>query len=382
MQGYDAADRRTILLVDDTPTNLVVLNAVLKDHYRLRIATNGLLALQLAELSPLPSLILLDVMMPDLDGIEVCRRLKANPLTREIPVIFLTAKTQENDEIIGFQAGAVDYMHKPLIPGLVLTRVRNHLEIQDLKNVIREQNLNLEARVKQRTEELLHMQDAMILAMGVMAELRDEETGLHLKRTQEYVHLLASFVANHPRFAAELSSSNIEWMAKSAPLHDIGKVGIPDAILHKPAKLTDEEFAIMKNHPTYGRNIIVEVEKMLGEESAFLRYAREIAYGHQEKWNGTGYPLGAKGDAIPLSARLMALADVYDALRSRRVYKPPFSHEKSMNIIIEGRGLHFDPDLVDGFIAIADQFAAIAEQYADQDDDELNVMQYATARPD
>ncbi|WP_297577164.1 HD domain-containing phosphohydrolase [uncultured Deefgea sp.] len=368
------ADRRIILLVDDTPNNLTVLNAILKDQYKVRIANNGEQALRLAERLPLPDLILLDVMMPGMDGFEVCRNLKNNTLTTDIPVIFLTAKTQEIDEINGFNVGAADYLHKPLSPAIVLIRVRNILLMQDLKNSIREHNLLLEDRVAQRTQELYKMQDAIIMAMGVMAELRDEETGLHLKRTQEYVRLLANTVMNYPRFIDELDSTSIEWMVKSAPLHDIGKVGIPDAILHKPARLTPEEFTIMKNHPAYGRNIILEVERMLGGESLFLRYAREIAYGHQEKWDGSGYPLGAKGDEIPVSARLMAIADVYDALRSRRVYKPPFSHEMAMNIIIEGRGKHFDPDLVDAFQVCADRFAQIAEEYADPNDEDINDM--------
>ncbi|MCB5195444.1 HD-GYP domain-containing protein [Deefgea salmonis] len=367
-------DRRTILLVDDTPNNLTVLNAILKDQYKVRIANNGEQALRLAERLPLPDLILLDVMMPGMDGFEVCRNLKKNTITADIPVIFLTAKTQEIDEINGFNVGAADYLHKPLSPAIVLIRVRNILLMQDLKNSIREHNLLLEDRVAQRTQELYKMQDAIIMAMGVMAELRDEETGLHLKRTQEYVRLLANTVMNYPRFIDELDSTSIEWMVKSAPLHDIGKVGIPDAILHKPARLTPEEFIIMKNHPAYGRNIILEVERMLGGESLFLRYAREIAYGHQEKWDGSGYPLGAKGDEIPVSARLMAIADVYDALRSRRVYKPPFSHEMAMNIMIEGRGKHFDPDLVDAFQIVATQFAAIAEEYADPLDEDINDM--------
>ncbi|STQ89617.1 response regulator [Iodobacter fluviatilis] len=363
--------RRTILLVDDTPANLAVLNDCLKDTYKLRIANNGEQALILAERDPVPDLVLLDVMMPNMDGIEVCQRLKAKNKTNDIPVIFLTAKTQEADEINGFNAGAVDYIHKPLNPAIVQARVKNHITIQDLKNSIRLYNQTLEERVEQRTQELLKIQDATILAMGVMAELRDEETGLHLKRTQEYLRCLAGAVADHPRFIHQLDPENIAGMAKSAPLHDIGKVGVPDAILHKPAKLTDEEFTIMKNHPTYGRNIIREVERMLGEESVFLRYAREIAYGHQEKWDGSGYPQGAKGDEIPLSARLMAVADVYDALVSKRVYKEAFSHEKSVAIILEGKGKHFDPDLIDGFIKVAGQFQAIALQYADKEEDDL-----------
>ncbi len=377
MTEFDLSYRRTILLVDDTPANLAVLNAILKENYKLRIANHGEQALTLAERLPLPDLILLDVMMPDIDGFEVCRRLKNNPVTAEIPVIFLTAKTQEIDEINGFGAGGVDYIHKPLSPAIVQVRVKTQLEMQDLKNAIRLHNQQLEDRVAQRTQELLKMQDATIMAMGVMAELRDEETGLHLKRTQEYMRILATTVAAHPRFVNQLDAVSIEWMVKSAPLHDIGKVGIPDAILHKPGRLTVEEFAIMKKHPEYGRNIILEVERMLGEESEFLRYAREIAYGHQEKWDGSGYPLGQEGDEIPISARLMAIADVYDALRSRRPYKAPFSHDMAMTIILEGRGLHFDPDLVDGFERVAPQFAAIAEQYADPDDEAVNDMSLA-----
>jgi putative two-component system response regulator len=377
MDDFSQQHRRTLLLVDDTPANLSVLNAILKDQYKLRIATNGQLALELAEREPIPDLILLDVMMPDMDGIEVCRRLKSKPITADIPVIFLTAKIQESDEIIGFDAGAADYIHKPLMPTIVQTRIRTHLQMQDLKTALRLHNQTLEERVAQRTAELVKMQDATIMAMGVMAELRDEETGLHLKRTQEYLRLLARTVAQHPRFSHELSAENIEWMAKSAPLHDIGKVGIPDAILHKPGKLTDEEFAIMKHHPTYGRNIILEVENVLGEDSLFLRYAREIAYGHQEKWNGSGYPEGRKGDEIPISARLMALADVYDALLSRRVYKPPFSHQMAVEIIVEGRGTHFDPDLVDAFVSVAEQFNQIAIDYADPADEAISDMQCA-----
>lgn len=377
MDEFNLQYRRTILVVDDTPSNLVVLNAILKDQYKLRIATHGQLALELAQRDPVPDLILLDVMMPDIDGFEVCRRLKANPLTAEIPVIFLTAKIQESDEIEGFDVGAADYIHKPLVPAIVLTRVKTHLQVQDLKTALRMYNQTLEERVAERTAELLKMQNATIMAMGVMAEMRDEETGLHLKRTQEYLRLLASVVADNPRFSAELTPENIEWMAKSAPLHDIGKVGIPDAILHKPGKLSEEEFAIMQHHPRYGRNIIQEVERVVGEGSMFLRYAREIAYGHQEKWDGSGYPEGLQGDAIPIAARLMALADVYDALLSRRVYKPPFSHEMAVKIIVEGRARHFDPDLVDAFLQIADQFNQIAIEYADPDDQGVNDMQIA-----
>ncbi|MBE9610307.1 response regulator [Chitinilyticum piscinae] len=362
-------ERRLLLLVDDTPANLSLLNAVLKNDYRLRIAGSGALALELARRLPHPDLVLLDVMMPEMDGYEVCRQMAADPALAHIPVIFLTARTEEEDEARGFSLGAVDYIHKPFSPLLVQMRVRNQLELYDARERLRRQNEWLEQKVGERTAELVKVQDATMLAMGVMAELRDNETGMHLKRTQEYLRLLALAARERcPDYAVELDDPAIHWMSKSAPLHDIGKVGVPDAVLHKPGPLSEAEFALMKHHPTYGRDIIVQVEQILGEETSFLRYAREIAYGHQEKWDGSGYPQGVSGTAIPLSARLMALADVYDALISRRVYKPPLAHDKAVEIIAKGKGTHFDPVLVEVFLEIHAELHAIALQYADPAD--------------
>jgi putative two-component system response regulator len=212
------------------------------------------------------------------------------------------------------------------------------------------------------------IQDVTIMALASLAETRDNETGAHIRRTQHYVRELARALRPHPRFSGFLTDEVIELLFKSAPLHDIGKVGIPDAILLKPGKLTTEEFEIMKTHTTLGRDALAVAERMLDVPNSFLRFAREIAYSHQEKWDGSGYPEGLAGDAIPVSARLMALADVYDALISRRVYKPPFSHEKAVAIISEGRDSHFDPDIVDAFMAIAERFREIAKQYADEDE--------------
>jgi putative two-component system response regulator len=224
--------------------------------------------------------------------------------------------------------------------------------------------------VAERTQQLVKMQDATILAMASLAETRDNETGNHIRRTQNYVAAIARRLQNHPRFSAVLTSENIDLLYKSAPLHDIGKVGVPDSILLKPGKLDPDEFEIMKLHTVYGRNTIMLVEKYLGGSNDFLTFAREIAYSHQEKWDGSGYPESLKGDDIPVSARLMAVADVYDALISKRVYKPAFSHEESLSIMKKGRGTHFDPDVLDAFLDIENEVLDIAERYKDDESTE------------
>jgi putative two-component system response regulator len=359
-------DKPTILIVDDTPDNLSLMTALLKDEYRVKVAHNGERALVLAKSQP-PALILLDIMMPGIDGYEVCRRLKTDPDTETIPVIFLTAKAEVEDETLGLQLGAVDYIVKPISPPIMLARIKTHLMAKSAADFLRGKSDVLEAQVARRTAEIQDLQDAMVLTMASLAETRDNETGNHLRRTQHYVKRLAEQLRHHPKYADLLPDRQIELLFKSAPLHDIGKVGIPDNILLKPGKLTDEEFAIMKTHTTLGRDTINRAEAELGHEVPFLRFAKEIALSHQEKWDGSGYPEGLAGEAIPLSARLMALADVYDALISRRVYKPAFSHDESARIIAEGRGRHFDPDVVDAFLAIREDCKAIAQRYADED---------------
>jgi len=365
----DAPDERSanpvVLIVDDTPENLTIMNGLLKDAYRTKVANSGERALKLAAAEPKPDLVLLDIMMPGMDGYEVCRRLKADAATHEIPVIFLTAKTQVEDESRGFEVGCVDYITKPISPPIVLARVRTHLALKAAADFLRDKNEYLAAEVARRTKQISVVQDVTIMAMASLAETRDNETGNHIRRTQHYVRVLALELRKHPKFAALLDDAAIELLFKSAPLHDIGKVGIPDAILLKPGKLTPEEFEVMKAHTTLGRDAIAAAESLLDQPVSFLEYAREIAYSHQEKWDGTGYPEGLAGERIPLSARLMAVADVYDALISRRVYKPPYPHEKAMEIIREGRGKHFDPDVLDAFVAIQEACRAIAERYAD-----------------
>ena len=350
-----------ILLVDDNTTNLQLLHETLDGlGYKLLIAKNGQTALTIAHKAG-PSLILLDIMMPEMDGYEVCRRLKTDENTANIPVIFITALADDEDEAKGLGLGAVDYITKPINPELVRARVHNHLELK------RHQD-QLEKLVVERTRRLALTQAVTIESLATLAEYRDPETGGHIKRTQNYVKALAVHLKEHQRFQAELNDDIIELLYMSAPLHDLGKVGVRDNVLLKPGRLTDEEFEEMKKHTVYGEEALRITEQKLGEDS-FLKYAKEIAYTHQEKWDGSGYPNGLQGDKIPLSGRLMALADVYDALISKRVYKPPFSHEKAVEIIIDGKGKHFDPDLVDAFLELEDTFRNIALTFADYDEE-------------
>ena len=365
----DFTEKQTVLVVDDTPDNLRLMNGILKDAYRTRVANNGERGLSIASTHPLPDLILLDIMMPDIDGYEVCRRLKNDPATADIPVIFLTAKTEVEDEQKGFDVGCVDYITKPVSPPIVLARVKTHLLLKNARDFLKDENAFLEAEVTRRTREVQLVQDATIMAMGSLAETRDNETGNHIRRTQHYVRVLAEKLRTHAEFAHFLDDRTIELLYKSAPLHDIGKVGIPDRILLKPGKLTPEEFEIMKMHAILGRDAIAAAEKLLDTPSSFLRYAREIAHYHQERWDGSGYPEGLAGTKIPIPARLMAVADVYDALISKRVYKPAFTHEKAVEIIREGRGRHFDPDVVDAFLEVTDDFRQIAAVFEDSDND-------------
>jgi putative two-component system response regulator len=364
-----ATKRASVLVVDDTPTNLSLMSDLLGDLYAVRVAIGGARALKIARSDTPPDLILLDIMMPEMDGYEVCRLLKADQRTRDIPVIFLTARTDTNDEQKGLELGAVDYIAKPISPAIVLARVKTNLTLKASADFLKDKNEFLEQEVQRRTEEVRDIQNVTILTMASLAETRDNETGNHIVRTQHYVRLLALALQSHPRFAQHLTDTMVELLFKSAPLHDIGKVGIPDSILLKPGKLTADEFEIMKTHTTQGRDAIISAERRLGKEVPFLTCAKEIAYSHQEKWDGSGYPEGLAGYAIPVSARLMAIADVYDALISRRVYKPPFTHEAAMAIIQEGRGKHFDPDIVDAFIAVQMECKAIAELHGNSDEE-------------
>ncbi|MGY4003979.1 HD-GYP domain-containing protein [Aeromonas sanarellii] len=365
--SYNSHQPATILVVDDTPDNLMLMAELLKDKYRVKLANNGEKALRILAGDPLPDLILLDIMMPGLSGLQVAEQLQQDARTRHIPIIFLTSMAAVESELQGLALGAVDYITKPISPSRVLARVETQIKLKAAADFLRDQNDFLEQEVQRRTREVVAIQEVTIQAMASLAETRDNETGNHIRRTQHYVKLLAELLCDHPRFRHFLNDETIHLLFKSAPLHDIGKVGIPDHILLKPGRLTKEEFEIMMTHTTLGRDAIQRAEDQLGFPVDFLRLAKEIAYSHQEKWDGSGYPLGLSGDDIPISARLMAVADVYDALISHRVYKPGMPHEEAVDIIRQGGGWHFDPDVCAAFLSATEQFKAIAERFSDSE---------------
>jgi putative two-component system response regulator len=355
----------TVLVVDDSPENLELMGGLLGDLYRVKVANSGSRALKILEGELLPDLILLDVMMPEMSGWDVCRVIQSTKRLAHIAVIFLTAKTSPDDEKLGFDLGAVDYISKPINPATLLARVKTHLSLKRMSDVLRNRNLVLKDEIDKGVQEIRAIQETTIHAMASLAETRDNETGNHIRRTQNYVKTLAQTLSKHPRFAHYLTDEQIEMLYLSAPLHDIGKVGIPDHILLKPGRLDAAEFEIMKTHTTLGYQSILSASERLSAGSSFLTCAMEIALSHQEKWDGSGYPQGLSGDAIPISARLMAVADVYDALISERYYKKAFSHESAVGIILEGRGSHFDPDVVDAFQRIERKFVEIATKFSD-----------------
>ena len=356
-----------VLIVDDTPENLTVLAEALASDYRVRVANNGRHAIQVALSPPQPKLILLDVVMPDLDGYAVLEHLRTQPTTTDIPVIFVTAADSEADEEHGLALGAVDFIHKPIRPVIVQARVRTQLELKAARDALALRAVNLEVEVERRIRENHMIQDVSMRALASLAETRDHETGNHIRRTQHYVEVLARRLVDHPRFAALTAHGIIGLIVKAAPLHDIGKVGIPDCILLKPGPLTAEEWGIMQTHTRLGAEAI---QRALADEDdqaplAFLHIAMDIAHSHHEKWDGSGYPDGLKGESIPLPARLMALADVFDALISKRVYKEALPFDEAAAIIHANSGTHFDPAVVAAFDTCYVDFVAIAQRYRD-----------------
>jgi putative two-component system response regulator len=354
-----------VLIVDEAPDNLIMMNGLLQDQYEIKLANNGRLALRIAQQLPRPDLILLDTALPELDGYSVCQQLKSNPDTAGIPIIFLLGSGQSAGEQRSFCEGGADIVFKPVVAETLLARVGTHIQLRQSRELLKHQANLVEHLVEERTREQGQMLDALVWAMASLVETRDYETVNHIRRVQHYVEALARQLQQHPRFTAELSDKNIRLLFKAAPLHDIGKVSIPDAILLKPGRLDEEEFAIMKLHTVHGRDAVAGVERHLGYSNTFLRFAREIAYSHQEKFDGSGYPQGLAGDAIPVSARLMAVADVYDALISKRVYKPAFTHETAIEMVRQASGEHFDPDVVDAMLMVEEQFLDIATRYSD-----------------
>ena len=369
-----------VIAVDDQPDNLLILEDYLGREFAVMTFAHGQQLIDYFAAGGLADLILLDVVMPMPDGYTLCRWMKTGPLTRDFPVMFLTSLESSTDEAFALSLGAEDFVHKPLSAPVLLARVRNHLLLSQTRKALLSQNRGLEKMVAERTrkiqeqsdelvrrtEQLISSQSAIISAFCSMVEARDGETGNHIRRTQHYLLALCEKLSEHPRFVEELTPANIQLMFKSAPLHDIGKVATPDHILLKPGKLTPEEWVIMRRHTELGARLIAAVQKEIGAANMeFLGYAHQIALSHHERWEGSGYPQGLSGDAIPLAARLMAVADVYDALTSRRVYKRAIDHNDALVIMREERGKHFDPDILDGMLEIAPQFEDISRCFAD-----------------
>ncbi len=341
--------KNIILVVDDDKTNLTLAQKILLPFYRIAACNSGMAALKYLENNH-PDLILLDINMPDMDGFEVMEQLKTMPETKEIPVIFLTADNLAETEVKCFQMGAIDFVAKPFVPDILLSRVGKTIELEQYRH-------NLENMVKEQAEKITEdalrlskIQESVIVGMANLIESRDGSTGKHVKNTQAYVRMIANELYKRKLFSGELTPEYIQELCKAAPLHDVGKIKVPDAILQKPGKLTPEEFDTMKLHTTYSRKII---QTIIGdvEAESYVRIVEDIAMYHHERWDGTGYPTGLAGDNIPLSARIMAVADVFDALYEERCYKPPIRPlERIMQIMSEARGTQFDPVIIDVFM--------------------------------
>ncbi|MGR0278987.1 HD domain-containing phosphohydrolase [Marinomonas dokdonensis] len=332
MKPFNRDEKPLVLIVDDEPTNLHVLKRILEQDYRLAFATNGKKAIQLVHAEP-PELILLDIMMPEMSGLEVCAELKSEKLLAHIPIIFVTALSDGANETDGLDAGAVDYITKPVNPSVVKARVRVHLNTNRL-DAIHQSRLEL------------------VQTLGRAAEYKDNETGQHVIRMSHYSKIMAKAIGFSERAAEEL--------LHAAPMHDVGKIGIPDAILLKPGKLTDEEWAVMRQHASMGAEIIGQ------HSSSLLKLARVIALTHHEKWDGSGYPNGLKGAEIPIEGRIVAIADVFDALTSERPYKRAWTVEEAVNLMKEQSGKHFDPDLVTVFEDCLSEILLVKAKWQDE----------------
>lgn len=334
-------NRQTVLVVDDVPENIDLLCEVLKDDYRLKVALNGKEALNIVLSAEPPDIVLMDVMMPFMDGYEACKRMKMDLRSQGIPVIFVTARGEENDEMIGFEVGAADYITKPILPAIVKARIKTHLSLYN-------QNAALEEIVAERTQDLYSTRLEIVRRLGIAAEYRDNETGLHIIRMSKYCHALA--------IGMGMNDVEANLILNAAPMHDVGKIGICDSILNKPGKLTSEEWDIMVTHTTIGGEII-------GDHGYDLMVAaKRIAVTHHERWNGSGYPHGLSKENIPIEGRISAIADVFDALTSARPYKAAWPVDKACEYILEERGGHFDPALVDVFEANLEEILKIKNE--------------------
>ncbi|WP_415717089.1 HD-GYP domain-containing protein [Maridesulfovibrio sp.] len=339
-------EKQTVLIVDDVPQNLDLLYEVLKDRYRVKAAMNGTKAVEILFSSEPPDIVLLDVMMPEMDGYEVCRRIKADLRSMKIPVIFVTAMGEEQDETYGFELGAVDYITKPINPAIVLARVKTQLALYN-------QSQHLEELVQERTKVIYATRQDIVRSLGIAARYKDNETGAHIKRMSIFCQIIAKNIG--------MKDSEGNILLNAAPMHDIGKIGIPDSILTKPGKLDKAEWEIMKTHTTIGGAILGEHDYDL------MKVANRVVLNHHERWDGSGYPAGLRGEDIPIEGRISAIADVFDALTSKRPYKEAWPVDKACDYIWKGRGSHFDPRLVDAFKDSLDKILIIKEQYSEDD---------------
>lgn len=370
-------EKQVILIVDDDPINLSVLSNLLKSLYTVRACKSGEDALRMVKIEPRPDLILLDIIMPGIDGYEVLSRLRKDSTMNNIPVIFISALDSFTDEKRGLELGAVDYIAKPFREVIVMARIKTHLELKYARDQLENQNHWLESEVSRRVKEAQMIQDAAMIALTQLVETRDENTGNHIIRTREYVEILARGLQKTPEYYHQLDEKTIARIVKAAPLHDIGKIGIVDAILLKPGKLTPEEFEVIKTHTLIGgdaiRNAINEsfainsgqTEKEKVASLLFLEEAERIARYHHERWDGQGYPYGLAGENIPISARLMMFADVFDALTTSRPYKEAWSLQRTTEYMMEQRGLFFDPDMVDTYLKEKRYFEKVLHMFAD-----------------
>jgi len=351
----------SLFVVDDSKTSLLILSSILREQgYQVSTFEQGHDALSAAGIAP-PDLILLDITMPVMDGVEVCRKLRMDPDTADIPVIFVSGLEKVEDKIRAFDSGGQDYITKPFNNREVLARVKNQITMQRLSRELRETNQNLNSIVERQVEEITQSHMALILALSKLSESRDNDTGLHIERIQEYCKLLAQQLSTTTQYAGVIDERYITNLYNASPLHDIGKVATPDEILLKPGKLTREEFDIMKRHTLMGAQTLEAVRNKF-PNIQIVNMGIVIARSHHERWDGSGYPDGLAGEEIPLSARILALADVYDALRSKRCYKDGFSHEKTVSIIARDSGTHFDQEIVRAFMNKESEFELLHDE--------------------